>query len=182
MLEAGRVGMSVGWERMHMDRRKVVLVLLAAVLIGAVGVSVVLAASTSRFASLNGENELNPTTGEPGAGDLNGIGRAEIKIDMERERACFDLGWRRIASPTRAHIHEGDRNTNGGIVVFLFENSPAPGTFEPLPVQLRRVHGCERDVDPALLEDIRQHPAQYYVNIHNEDFPAGAIRGQLRRR
>ena len=41
--------------------------------------------------------------------------------------------------------------------------------------------GCVSDQDPALLRDIRRHPAAYYANIHNLDFVPGAIRGQLRR-
>jgi len=38
--------------------------------------------------------------------------------------------------------------------------------------------GCAT-VDRALAKDIRQNPEDYYVNVHNAEFPAGAIRGQL---
>jgi hypothetical protein len=34
-------------------------------------------------------------------------------------------------------------------------------------------------VDPGLIKAIRQNPSAYYVNVHNADFPAGAVRGQL---
>ena len=33
--------------------------------------------------------------------------------------------------------------------------------------------------DAAVVKDILQTPAGYYVNVHNAEFPAGAVRGQL---
>jgi hypothetical protein len=35
------------------------------------------------------------------------------------------------------------------------------------------------EVDRELALAILKHPAAYYVNVHNADFPAGAARGQL---
>jgi hypothetical protein len=34
-------------------------------------------------------------------------------------------------------------------------------------------------VNPDLIKAIRQNPEAYYVNVHNSDFPTGAVRGQL---
>ena len=33
--------------------------------------------------------------------------------------------------------------------------------------------------DPAVLGRIRRNPANFYINVHNADFPGGALRGQL---
>jgi hypothetical protein len=38
--------------------------------------------------------------------------------------------------------------------------------------------GCA-SVDPDLIKEIRQNPKAFYVNVHNADYPAGALRGQL---
>jgi hypothetical protein len=38
--------------------------------------------------------------------------------------------------------------------------------------------GCAA-ADPALALDIVMNPWNYYVNVHNPDYPPGAIRGQL---
>jgi CHRD domain len=32
-----------------------------------------------------------------------------------------------------------------------------------------------------LSTDLREHPSAFYVNVHNNQFPDGAIRGQLHR-
>jgi hypothetical protein len=42
-------------------------------------------------------------------------------------------------------------------------------------------NGCVTNVEPALIQNISHHLEQYDVNVHNEEFPDGAVRGQLRR-
>jgi hypothetical protein len=39
--------------------------------------------------------------------------------------------------------------------------------------------GCVQDVDAETIAGITADPAAYYVNIHTEQFPDGAVRGQL---
>jgi hypothetical protein len=39
--------------------------------------------------------------------------------------------------------------------------------------------GCAEDQDADVLQAIVDDPAGYYVNLHTEEFPPGAIRGQL---
>lgn len=108
----------------------------------------------------------------PGPGDRNGRGKA--RIELKKDRVCFDLSWRRIGAPTAAHIHKGGRNEAGPVVVLLFE--VAGGLKAPVS----RVGGCTV-ADRALVRAIRRDPRDYYVNIHNETFKGGAIRGQLHR-
>jgi hypothetical protein len=71
---------------------------------------------------------------------------------------------------TAAHIHVGSAVVAGPVVVGLFSGAFA-GTDS--------ASACISDVDEQLIKAIRQDPANYYVNIHSDVFPAGAIRGQL---
>jgi hypothetical protein len=156
-----------------MRRRLVVvgaLMCVLALVAGVVLISGAGAATTRRVASpLLGENEV------PGPGDDNGRGRAVINLNVREQRVCFDLSWRRIESPTAAHIHPGRRGVANPPLVPLFQSTT------PLPDSIRGVRGCVGGVERAVLRDIRDNPRRFYVNIHNETFPDGAIRAQLRR-
>jgi hypothetical protein len=118
------------------------------------------------------------------AADPDGSGRALVRA--KGEQVCFALLWTRIGAPIFAHIHAGATGVNGPVVVLFFDVPEPPGAPVnmpplPLPDSISAVAGCKGDVDPALARDIRRHPSAYYTNIHNLDFPGGAIRGQLRR-
>jgi hypothetical protein len=70
----------------------------------------------------------------------------------------------------------------GPVVVLFFDVPELPGApTAALPPTIAAAGGCVDGQDPALLRDIRRHPASYYSNIHNLDFVPGAIRGQLHR-
>jgi hypothetical protein len=116
---------------------------------------------------LTGEAEVT-AAGVPNQGDLDGTGSADITVNVGQRRVCWDITVAGISAPTRGHIHRGAPTTTGGIVV---------GFFEPATVDL---NACTTTpVDRALLREIIQHPERFYVNVHNADFPAGALRGQL---
>jgi hypothetical protein len=117
-------------------------------------------------ASLTGAKEV------PGPGDPNGRGKA--KIQLKKHEICFQLAWRNIGRPTAAHIHEGSSRVAGPVVVPLFSATGG------LDANLTNVGGCV-DASAKLIAEIRKDPRDYYVNIHNAAYPAGAIRGQLHR-
>ncbi|NUT00308.1 MAG: CHRD domain-containing protein [Sphingomonas sp.] len=116
---------------------------------------------------LTGEAEVN-AAGVPNKGDLDGTGSASITVNVGQQRVCWDIDVAGVAPITRGHIHKAPATTTGAIVV---------GFFEANAVDL---NGCTTTpIDRALLRDIIQNPQDYYVNVHNADFPAGALRGQL---
>ena len=165
-----------------MNRKILVLAGLVAVVAVVAGSLVVSARTTTLRAGLTGAKEVS-ATGEMGVGDPNGRGSATVRINVRRQRACFKLAWSRIVPPSMAHIHEGGADVAGPIVIPLFMtgDEAAQGTDQDLPDTLKSVGGCVSGVEKALLRAIRRSPRDYYVNIHNDDFPAGAIRGQLHR-
>jgi hypothetical protein len=68
---------------------------------------------------------------------------------------------------TAAHIHVGATGVAGPVVVAL-----------SAPDASGHASGCAT-ADHDLIKAIRQNPESYYVNVHNTDYPAGAVRGQL---
>ena len=81
---------------------------------------------------------------------------------------CFELTAENIDPATAAHIHVAPVGVPGPIVVPL--TPPTDGSSS----------GCV-SVDRELIKQLIQAPGEYYVNVHNPAFPAGAIRGQLSR-
>ena len=102
----------------------------------------------------------------PGPGDPDGGGTAVITLNQGQNEVCFELTVSNIAPATLAHIHSGGPTVAGPVVVTL--TSPAEGSSK----------GCV-SAGAELIKDIRQSPENYYVNVHNADFPDGAVRGQL---
>jgi len=103
---------------------------------------------------------------EPGGGDPDGAGLARVEINDATNTICTDLEIRQIGTPTAAHIHRGAPGVNGPPVVTL--DPPDDNDSDD----------CDQVAD-ALVDEIRNNPGGFYVNVHTTDFPNGAIRGQL---
>jgi hypothetical protein len=110
--------------------------------------------------------DLKGTTEVPGPGDTDGSGKAKLTINHEKGEVCYDLTVKKIQTPTMAHIHAGAAGQAGDVKV----------KFEPASDGSWK--GCAT-VDHAVLQEITQNPTNFYVNVHNAEFPNGAIRGQL---
>jgi hypothetical protein len=122
----------------------------------------------------NGGRPLSTTlsgSNGPSPGDPNATGEAEITLNQGQGRVCYDLSWANVeGTVTMGHIHVGSADASGPVAVPLFAGSLA-GTDT--------MSGCVQGVEPAVIKEIRQDPAGYYVNLHSTAFPGGALRGQL---
>ena len=112
----------------------------------------------SYLATLSGANEVPPA-------DPDGTGTAIITISGTTVNYTITVA--NIAAPIAQHIHSGAAGVNGPIVVNL------PGTW------VGNTLNGSTTTDGATAASIIANPAAFYVNVHNNDFPGGAVRGQL---
>ncbi|MEO8383271.1 MAG: CHRD domain-containing protein [Acidobacteriota bacterium] len=134
-----------------MIRRTAILLLLLALMPAA-------AFAQSYSAQLTGAAEV------PGPGDTDGTGFAVVTIEGTTLR--YTVWTQNIAPATAAHIHIGVAGVAGDVMVPLDQNTLFSGTAT---------------ITSTLAGQINANPSGYYVNVHNAEFPNGAIRGQLAR-
>ena len=113
------------------------------------------------YVSMTGIQEV-PT------GDPDGNGTVEIRVVPATGSLCWNLYARAIDRATAAHIHRGAAGAAGPPVVAL-----------TTPDANGRSQGCAT-VDQSLARQMVLAAQDFYVNVHTEAHPQGAIRGQLR--
>jgi hypothetical protein len=100
-------------------------------------------------------------------GDPNGRGEAYV-FSTGGGVVCYVIEVDKIEPATAAHIHEATAGSNGPVVVNL--SPPSNGSSA----------GCVDTGDADLAADITLgESSNYYVNVHNAEYPGGAVRAQL---
>ena len=138
---------------------------LIALILFVAGLSVVLSAQDQQGGrpitiTMTGAAEV------PGPGDPDGTGTATITLNPGKGEVCYELMVDKIATANAAHLHSGAADKAGPPVLTL--KAPANGSSKECVA-----------LDKEKVLDIIKNPANYYVNVHNADFPDGAVRGQL---
>jgi len=107
---------------------------------------------------------LTGTVEVPGPGDTDGLGFAVITISGTNLN--YTIFAQNIGAPTAAHIHTGAAGASGAVFIGFNVNTLTNGTVA---------------ITQEAATAINANPSGFYVNVHNAEFPGGAIRGQLAR-
>lgn len=161
---------------------------MIAAMAGVAGLGVVLAApavaghtNALLEADLTGRAQVASDGTRGNVGDPNGRGGVHVfGVDGDPTTLCYVLEVDKIAELDQApgngraaHIHAGAKGTNGPVEVNLAW--PQDGQAADCLTEGEAGKG----LDPGEVQRILTDPHHYYVNVHNTEFPDGAIRGQL---
>jgi hypothetical protein len=120
--------------------------------------------------------------------DASGDSKAKIFAD----HVDLTLSFSGLTGDTLfSHVHVGQQHTNGGVMVFVCNNTPSGPAPRPCPNGSGTVKGtfsasdvigpAGQGVDPAEFAALLQAIADgaSYANVHTTSFGTGGIRGQL---
>lgn len=122
-------------------------------------------------AELSGDNELPPVNT-----DANGT----ITIQGNNQSLNYQLALSDMKNVTAAHIHFGNDDENGKVVVTLLK-SDNPSGLEMETLGNFTVDDIQGPLAGLPLEQFIgfMGNGSTYVNVHSTDFPLGEIRGQV---
>ena len=160
-------------------------VALAVLVVTGIGIGSAKADDKDTFtlrATLRGANEVPPISSE-----ATGSFSATIHPDGSIN---FRLGFNNLAANAAvAHIHFGQKDVAGGVMIFLCGGGGQPacpaattGTVEGTITAANVTGPAAQGIAPGeLAEALRAiGEGEGYANVHNATFPAGEIRGQIR--
>src|SRR6266404_124684 len=145
-----------------------------------VGVNADEESSAKLRATLKGFNET-PANSTPASGSF----RATVGGDS----ITFELKYSGlVADSLFAHIHLGQKNVAGGVMIFFCDNSNPSHSPRTCPARAGTVTAADvigpngQGIAPGEFSKVLEaiHSGVSYVNVHSTKFSAGEIRGQVR--
>jgi hypothetical protein len=135
-------------------------------------------------AALSGDAEV------PGPGDPDGSGAAHFTSSIDEESLCVALTVEKLGSIGAAHLHRASIGLRGPVVLDLNFHTilPAPCGVAAAGRERPGSPSCEWPrqefrrclaVTQELLRAIHGAPEQFYISVHTQEFPDGAVRGQI---
>jgi len=111
-------------------------------------------------ANLFGEAVPGGGAGEDAAADFDG------EIDLAQEQLCYFFQLEGLSDAAAAHVHQAKDGTSGPVVMTLTLPSDAGEEV------------CEK-MNKSLLQQMADHPGEFYIDVHTAAKPDGAVRGQF---
>jgi hypothetical protein len=111
------------------------------------------------------------------SGDSDGSGVAIVRVNSNKDRVCYSIVVRNIDAPTEPATGLGSAHIHGPL--------PATGIAVDLDavfILTRTDTYIARDcvsADSATIDALLANPELFYVNVHNLEFPGGAVQGSL---
>jgi hypothetical protein len=145
-------------------------------------------------AVFSGFNEVGALNAQTGAILSEGKATLRLKLDRAQQTLSYTLTYSGLGTAvTQSHIHFGKVHMAGGVMVFFCSNlaNPPPNTQAcPASGTISGVISGSNVIGPlsqgvtagdfqALVDALESDTA--YANIHTTGFPAGEIRGEVRR-
>lgn len=170
-----------------MKHSRITALVAAVALVVILGAAAPAVAQEAVRATLRGFEEP-PALSTTGRGDFQGT------ISSDQTSMAYVLSYQALEGEVRqAHIHFGQRRTNGGISIWLCqtESNPDPTGLSPTCPQEGTVTGevtADNVIGPAgqgiaageFAEVLRaMRNGVTYVNVHSTLYPGGEIRGQV---
>jgi hypothetical protein len=145
-------------------------------------------------AVFSGFNEVGGVNAETGAILSDGKATLRLKLDRVQQTISYTLTYSGLGTAvTQSHIHFGKVHMPGGVMVFFCSSlaNPPPntqacpasgtitGTITASNVVGPTAQGVTAGDFQAVVDALENDTA--YANIHTTAFPAGEIRGEIRR-
>jgi hypothetical protein len=139
-------------------------------------------------ASLSGDSEI-PEVNTQASGEARFESNAQAAALGDAAAAAssgsqlvYEITLRDIEEVTAAHIHSGDSNENGPIVVTLFDPDKPTGAINgELVRSVITADNLEGQLENKQISDLVDlfESGQAYVNVHTQTNPDGEIRGTI---
>jgi hypothetical protein len=100
-------------------------------------------------------------------GDPDGAGTAQLILFPGREKFCYRINVSNVGDATKAHLHRGSAGENGPVVRKLI---PPKDGFS---------RECVKRYGREGVRQIGNNLSEYYVDVHTDEYPDGAVRAQF---
>ena len=171
--------------KIEISKRNLTILTLAAVLVLAFAFwttgGVAKSNAMKMKAELQGYEEV-PAISTTGSGEL------KLKVSKDETSIDYELSYAGLEGvPLASHIHLGQRDVNGGIIVFLCGGGGKPvcpasgtvtGTIIPADIIGPAGQGIAAGEFAEALQAMRSGVT--YANVHTALHPGGEIRGQIK--